>query len=104
MLEPCMAINPTATAMARRDLVQRMERFLETVRQEARPLNAWETDLIRRVLANLETGYFRSGEDVMLQVERPDLYCSEKALETVAGGPTLTVAEVRASVVKVLQA
>ena len=39
----------------------------------------------------------------MLQVERPDLYRSPKALASVANSPTLTVAEVRANLPKTLQ-
>lgn len=83
-----------AQQTARRNLAQRMERFLDGAGD--RPLTQWETDLLCRVLALLKTGQHRVGEDVMIEVERPDLYCSDKALAAVASGPALTVAEVRA--------
>jgi hypothetical protein len=98
-----MAIAPSASAAARRDLVQRIERFLDTVDKEARTLDAWETDLIGRVVTELEAGNFRMGDDVMLQVERPDLYRSPKAVAAVGSGLTLTANDVRSIVAKVLK-
>ena len=98
-----MTLGPTAIATARRNLAQRMERFLGSVESEARPLTQWETDLLCQALAHLENSYFRVGEDVMLYVERADLYWSPKARADVAAGPTPTVAEVLANLAKVQQ-
>lgn len=97
-----MEMTMKAAETARRNLSQRMERFLVTVESDGKPLGPWETDLLCSVLAHLTNGQFRIGEDVMLQVERADLYCSPKALANVANGPTLTVAEVRANLAKTL--
>lgn len=93
-------ITLKAQQTARRNLVQRMERFLDGAGD--RLLTQWETDLLCRVLALLKTRQYRVGEDVMLEVERPDLYCSEKARAAVAQGPALTVAEMRANLAGVL--
>lgn len=89
-----------AQQTARRNLAQRVERFLDGAAD--RPLTQWETDLLCRVLALLKTGHYRVGEDVMMQVERPDLYCSEKARAAAASVPALTVAEVRANLAGLL--
>lgn len=84
-----------AQQTARRNLAQRIERFLDGAGD--RPLTQWETELVCRVLALLKTGQHRVGEDVMMQVERPDLYCSDKARAAAANVPAMTVAEVRAN-------
>ena len=89
-----------AQQTARRNLAQRMERFLDGAGDRA--LTPWETDLLCRVLALLQTGQHRVGEDVMLQVERPDIYCTDKARVSVANVSALTVAEVRAQLAAVL--
>ncbi|MGQ3299686.1 hypothetical protein [Reyranella sp.] len=91
--------NLTREATARRNLAQRMERFLVTVGERDKPLGPWETDLLCQVLVHLGQGSFWLGEDVMLRVERPDLY---RTYADVADGPTLTVAGVRAKLAKVL--
>ena len=98
-----MTLSPTAIATARRNLAQRMERYLEAAERDGKSLGPWETDLLCRVVALLETGGYRMGEDVMLYVERPDLYCTPKVLADVADGPMLTAGEVRANLAKVLQ-
>ncbi len=91
-----------AAETARRNLAQRLERYLVTAESDGTPIGPWETDLLCSVLAHLTTGQYRAGEDVMLHVERPDLYRSPKALASVANSPTLTVAEVRTNLTKVL--
>ncbi len=96
-----MAITPSATAASRRNLVQRIERFLGAVDWEARSLDTWETDLIRRAIAKLQASDFVTGEYVMIKVERRDLYRSERA--AAANGPTLTTDDVRASLARVLK-
>ena len=97
-----MEMTTKAAETARRNLVQRMERFLVTSESDRTPIGPWETNLLCRVLAHLQTGQFRAGEDAMLQVESPDLYRSPKALASVANSPTLTVAQVRANLAEVL--
>lgn len=62
-----------------------------------------ETDLLCSVLAHLQTEQFQVAEDVMLQVERADLYRPPKALANIAESPTLTIAEMRANLAGVLQ-
>lgn len=89
---------------AQRDLVRRLDIYLNCTENQGHVFGPWETDLLCRVIAHLATGNFRIGEDVMLHVERPDLYCSAKALATVEKGPTLTIAEVRAGVAQALAA
>lgn len=93
-------LSHKAQQTARRNLAQRMERFLDGAGD--RTLTQWETDLLCRVLALLKTHQYRVGEDVMLQVERPDLYCSGKARASVANVSALTVAEVRAQLAGLL--
>lgn len=89
-----------AAATAKRNLAQRIERFLDAAGD--RPLTQWESDLLCSAMALLKTGQHRVGEDVLMQVERPDVYCSEKARAAAANVPALTVAEVRSNLAGLL--
>jgi hypothetical protein len=97
-----MTFSMPSDEAARRALVQRMQRYFDAVEREDRTLGPWETDRICKVLAYLETGYYRIGLEMMSEVELPDLHRTHKELAGVANGPILTVAEHRSNLGKVL--
>lgn len=97
-----MDMTLKAAATAKRNLAQRIERFLETAEQEKIPLGPWETDMLCKALVCLEKGSYRIGEEAMLHIERGDVYRKPEAVAALADAPTLTIAEQRANLMRVL--
>jgi len=61
--------------MSRRNLAQRIERFL--CEQEAMPtptLTGWQADQVLAAIELLEAGRFAEAEHVITKAERPDLW------------------------------
>lgn len=83
-----MTTNPTVVATGRCGLVQRMERYLDTVEKDGKVFGPREIDLLCRALGYLEMGYSQASEVAMLQVEPADLYCSKGR-----NGPPRTMAD-----------
>lgn len=96
-----MEMTLEAAAAAKRNLAQRIERFLEIVEREKMPLGPWETNMLCKALACLETGTYRLGEEVMLHVERGEVYRKPEAVAALADAPILTVAEQRANLERI---
>lgn len=66
---------PTAHSTSRRNLAQRIERFLRD--QEAMPtptLTGWQADQVLAAIELLEADRFAEGEHVIMKAERPDLW------------------------------
>jgi len=67
--------TPSAHSTARRNLAQRIERFLRE--QEAMPtptLTGWQVDQALAAIELLEADRFAVGEHVIMKAERPDLW------------------------------
>ena len=77
------------------NLARRIESYLDAVEREGQDLGPWETEILARVFALLEIHYHTACEDVMYQLEHPDLHGTEKARAAFASGPTLSIAEQR---------
>ena len=64
-----MTQSPQALATARRNVVQRIARFIETLEQEPREPDPWESEHVQRALAALEELDFPRGEQAMMWAE-----------------------------------
>ena len=71
-----MSMTVQAMATARRNVAERIARFLDDVERDGRELSHWEGDHVRYALAALERRYYPAGEDAMMRAERPDLFRS----------------------------
>lgn len=63
-----------AAETARRNLLQRIERLLETIAREGRSPGDRESLWIQRAIGAMRTQGYRQGEDDMLWAERPDIF------------------------------
>jgi hypothetical protein len=65
-----MTLNPTAVVTARRNVVDRIGRFLRGLGTVQRQPTPTELFWLRRALVNLQEGQYRDGEDAMARAER----------------------------------
>src|SRR5436190_20938500 len=65
-----MTVSPAAVATARRNVAQRIERFLNGLERADRPPNRRELYHLWEALQKLEAGQYPEGEDAMLKAER----------------------------------
>ena len=65
-----MTLNPTACATARRNVADRIDRFLNGLQSVRRLPNRRELFWLRDALANLQEGQYPAGEDAMDKAER----------------------------------
>jgi hypothetical protein len=65
-----MTLNPTARATARRNVAERIDRFLNVLEGARRPPNRRELFWLRDALVNLQEGQYPAGEDAMHKAER----------------------------------
>ena len=66
---------PNANSTARRNLAQRLERFLREQEAMTTPtLTGWQADQVLAAIELLEAGRFAEGEHVITKAERPDLW------------------------------
>ena len=68
-----MSMAVLAMATARRNVVERIARFLDDLKRDGREPGHWQGDQVRHALAALERGNYPAGEDAMMRAERPDL-------------------------------
>jgi len=97
-----MTVSPAAVATARRNVVQRIERFLNGLERARRPPNRRELYHLREALQKLEAGQYPEGEDAMLKGSggrcpcrsgkrpRVDPGTARRASQNRAGEPDLT--------------
>ena len=64
-----MTLNPTARATARRNVAERIDRFLNGLRGARRLPNRRELFWLREALANLQEGQYPAGEEAMDKAE-----------------------------------
>lgn len=69
-----MTLTVKAVATARRNLAQRIQRFLDALDREKRGLTAWEADQLATALRYLGSGAYREGEEAMLRTERAEAF------------------------------
>ena len=67
-----MSPNPSAHSTARRNLEQRIERFLSNA--GAREIGAWECGQLVQAIEHLRDGNFLDGERSMLYAERSQAF------------------------------
>jgi len=72
----------TTHFIGRRNLTRRIERFLWQLERERREPDRWEAEHVMQALAYLDVEDFASGEDSMMQAERP---AEQRSPEEVAG-------------------
>ena len=65
-----MTLNPIARATARRNVAERIDRFLNGLKAARRLPNRRELFWLRDALVNLEAGQYPEGEDAMDKAER----------------------------------
>ena len=71
-----MSMTVQAMATARRNVVERIARFLNDLERDRREPSHWEGDQGRHALAALERQNYPAGEDAMMRAERPDIFRS----------------------------
>ena len=64
-----MSLSPTAFATARRNVTQRIARFIEGLEQPPREPDPWESHHVLRALAALDELDFPRGEQAMMWAE-----------------------------------
>jgi hypothetical protein len=91
-----MTLSPAAVATARRNVSQRIERFLVGLERDGRLPNRHERFHIREALDKLTEGQYPAAEDAMLKAER-SLSIPESMAEDLAVSDRLTLADIRAA-------
>ena len=76
-----MTQTTTALATARRNVLQRITRFIEWLEKAPREPDPWEGEHVQRALAALEELDFPRGEQVMMWAEWPP---GRRALDAMA--------------------
>ncbi|MDP3159735.1 MAG: hypothetical protein Q8N31_06945 [Reyranella sp.] len=64
-----MSLSPIALATARRNVTQRIARFIEALEQAPREPDPWECEHVLRALAALDEVDFPRGEQAMMWAE-----------------------------------
>ncbi len=65
-----MTLNPTARATARRNVAERIDRFVNGLQRAQRLPNHRELFWLRHALVNLQEGQYPAGEEAMDKAER----------------------------------
>ena len=65
-----MTLNPTARASARRNVAERVGRFLNALQRARRQPNRRELFWLRHALVNLQDAAYPAGEEAMDKAER----------------------------------
>jgi hypothetical protein len=98
-----MTLNPTAQATARRNVVERIDRFLNGLRRTQRLPNRRELFWLRDALAKLQEGQHPAGEDAMDKAERM-LPLPEHAANDLSTNVSATVDQLRAQLDQIMKA
>ena len=97
-----MALSPTAVVAARRNVAQRIERFLAGLDRAHRPPNRRELYYLRQALHKLEAGQYPEGEDAMMRAEGPNAI-PEHAANDLGTNAMATVTELQAELDRILK-
>ena len=98
-----MTMNPTARATARRNITERIDRFLDGLDHAGRLPNRRELFWLRAALANLKEGQYSAGEDAMDKAERA-LRIPEHAANDLNTNAGVTVEQLRAQLDAIMKA
>jgi hypothetical protein len=98
-----MTLNPTARATARRNVADRIDRFLNGLEVARRLPNRRELFWLRDALVNLEAGQYPEGEDAMDKGERA-LAIAEHAANDPSTNAGVTVEQLRAQLDRIMKA
>ena len=97
-----MTVSPAAVATARRNVAQRIERFLNGLERAGRPPNRRELHHLREALQKLEAGQYPEGEDAMPDAERM-APIPEAGAPAVPESDPASIQELRAELRRILQ-
>ena len=98
-----MTLNPIARATARRNVADRIDRFLNGLEVVRRLPNRRELFWLRDALANLEEGQYPTGEEAMDKAERA-LPIPEHAANDPNTNAGATVEQLRADLDRIMKA
>lgn len=59
------------------------------------PLNAWQSDLLAKALARLTVGFLGLALEAVDRAADPEFWFTDAVSDAFAGGPVVTVAEIR---------
>jgi hypothetical protein len=98
-----MTLNPTARATARRNVVDRFDRFLNGLEHARRQPNRRELFWLRDALTSLDEADYPAGEDAMDKAERA-LSIPEHAANDPSTNADMTLQELRVQLDQILRA
>lgn len=91
-----MGAYEKATLLTYAAAAQRVRDSLDYLEGLGEPLDGWQSEILARAVAYLQTGTYGLGIDAGFRACRPDLYKTRAESIAFDGGPTVTVAEIRA--------
>ena len=97
-----MTLNPTALATARRNMAERIDRFLAGLDRARRLPNRRELFWLRAALANLGESGYSAGEEAMDKAERT-LPIPEHAASDLATNAGMAVTELRGQLDRIMK-
>jgi hypothetical protein len=98
-----MTLSPTARATARRNVAERIDRFLNVLARAQRLPNRRELFWLRHALANLQEGQYPAGEDAMDKAERA-MPIPEHAANELSTNAGATIEQLRAQRDEIMKA
>jgi hypothetical protein len=98
-----MTLNPTARATARRNVADRIDRFLKGLERTGRQPNRRELFWLHKALANLQEGQYPGGEEAMDKAERA-LPIPEHAANDLSTNAGVTVEQLRVQLDSIMKA
>lgn len=98
-----MSMNPRAMATARRNLVQRVTRFLDALDRESRDPNRVEGDHVLSALGHLAVDQWPHGEEAMMRAERAITATPQEITNVRAAYEPATTKRLRAELEKIIQ-
>jgi hypothetical protein len=94
-----------AITTARRNLAQRIARFLGQLDRDTRAPTVWECWCLENALVLLESASYPAGEDAMMRAEKPDVFGTADAIGRIATAPQIRpVLELRNRLSTILKA
>jgi hypothetical protein len=103
VLNRAMTLNPTARATARRNVAERIDRFLNVLQRAPRLPNRRELFWLRDALAMLQDGQYPAGEEAMDKAERA-LPVPEHSVSDLSTNAGVTVEQLRAQLDRIMKA
>jgi hypothetical protein len=100
---PTMTLNPTARATARRNVAERIDRFLNGLQQARRQPNRRELFWLRQALVHLQEAEYPAGEDALDKAERA-VAVPEHAASDPSSNAGTTVDELRQQLGQIMNA